>query len=64
MPGVAMPDTSQPTSAAPDAFSGLPEMGGAFADAGKAVGSVVVGGVVVIGALLGTVATPSGQIAR
>jgi hypothetical protein len=36
----------------------------AFADAGEAVGSVIVGGVVIIGGLLGTIATPSGQIAH
>ena len=39
-------------------------MGGAFVDAGQAVGTVIVGGVVIIGGLLGTVATPSGQLAR
>jgi hypothetical protein len=65
MPGVAMPDLPQPSEPAPDDDGpGLPEMGGAFVDAGQAVGSVIVGGIVIIGGLLGTVATPSGQLAR
>ena len=64
MPGVALPDVPQPSAPAPDDGPGLPEMGGAFVDAGQAVGSVIVGGVVIIGGLLGTVATPSGQLAR
>jgi hypothetical protein len=64
MPGVALPDVPQPSAPAPDDGPALPEMGGAFVDAGQAVGSVIVGGVVIIGGLLGTVATPSGQLAR
>ena len=39
-------------------------MGDAFVDAGEAVGSVIVGGVVIIGGLLGTVVAPSGQLAH
>jgi hypothetical protein len=39
-------------------------MGGAFVDAGEAVGTVIVGGVVIIGGLLGTVASPGGQMAH
>ena len=64
MPGVALPDVPQPSVPATDDGPGLPEMGGAFVDAGQAVGSVIVGGVVIIGGLLGTIATPSGQLAR
>jgi hypothetical protein len=64
MPGVAMPETPVPSSTVPEEFAGLPVMGGAFVDAGRVVGSAVVGGVVIVGELLGTVATPSGQIAR
>ena len=64
IPGVALPDVPQPSVPAPNDGPGLPEMGGAFIDAGQAVSSVIVGGVVIIGGLLGTVATPSGQIAR
>jgi hypothetical protein len=64
MPGVALPDVSQPSAPAPDHDPELPVMGGAVVDAGQAVGSVIIGGVVIIGGLLGTVATPSGQLAR
>ncbi len=64
MPGVAMPDETQSSTSAPEDFASLPEIGGVFADAGKAVGGVIVGGVVIIGGLLGTVTTPSGQLAR
>jgi hypothetical protein len=64
MPGVALPDVSKPSAPAPDDSPRLPQMGDAFVDAGEAVGSVIVGGVVIIGGLLGTVATPSGQIAH
>ena len=64
MPGVSLPDVSQPSAPAPDGGPELPVIGGAVVDAGQAVGSVIVGGVVIIGGLLGTVATPSGQLAR
>jgi hypothetical protein len=64
MPGVALPDTPQASAPAPDDGPGLSEMGEAFVDTGEAVGSVIVGGIVIVGGLLGTVATPSGQIAR
>lgn len=64
MPGVALPDVPQAAAPAPGDGPELPVMGGAFVDAGQAVGSVIVGGIVIIGGLLGTVATPSGQIAR
>lgn len=64
MPGVAMPDVAYPTAPSPDDGRDLPVMGGALVDAGQAVGSVIVGGVVVIGGLLGTVANPSGQLAH
>jgi hypothetical protein len=64
MPDVALPDAPQASAPAPDDGPELPVMGGAFVDAGQAVGSVIIGGVVIIGGLLGTVATPSGQIAR
>jgi hypothetical protein len=63
MPGVDLPDVPQASAPASDGPR-LPEMGGALVDAGEAVGSVIIGGVVIIGGLLGTVATPSGQIAR
>jgi hypothetical protein len=64
MPGVGLPDIPQTSAPAVDDGPELPVMGGAVVDAGKAVGSVIIGGVVIIGGLLGTVATPSGQIAR
>lgn len=64
MPGVALPDAPQAPSPAPDDGPGLPVMGGAVVDAGEAVGSVIVGGIVVIGGLLGTAASPSGQMAH
>jgi hypothetical protein len=64
MPGVALPDTPQASAPAPDDGPGLSEMGGTFVDTGEAVGSLIVGGIVIVGGLLGTVATPSGQIAR
>lgn len=64
MPGIALPDVPQASVPAPADGPGLPVMGGAVVDAGQAVGSVIVGGVVIIGGLLATVATPSGQIAR
>jgi hypothetical protein len=64
MPGVALPDVPQASAPAPYDGPGLPEMGGAFVDAGEAVGTVIVGGVVIIGGLLGTVASPGGQMAH
>jgi hypothetical protein len=64
MPDVALPYGSQPSTPPADDSPDLSQMRDAFADAGEAVGSVIVGGVVIIGGLLGTVATPSGQIAH
>jgi hypothetical protein len=64
MPDVALPYGSQPSTPPADDSPDLSQMKDAFADAGEAVSSVIVGGVVIIGGLLGTVATPSGQIAH
>jgi hypothetical protein len=64
MPGVALPDAPQASVPAPDDGPRLSEVGEAFVDAGQAVGTVIVGGVVIIGGLLGTVASPGGQMAH
>jgi hypothetical protein len=75
MPGVALPDTPQASAPAPgdgpdisvmrDAFvDGGEAVGDVIVEGGQAVGTVIVGGAVIVGGLLGTVATPSGQLAR
>ncbi len=64
MPGVALPDSPQPTASASGGSSVLPDLGHGLAEAGETVGAGVVAGVVIVGGLIADVLTPSGQIAR
>jgi hypothetical protein len=66
-PGVPLPAMPPPSSTSTPSAGGssvLGDIGHDLASAGKAAGEGVVGGIVIIGGIVGTLLTPSGQIAR
>ena len=64
MPRVALPEAPSTPVTAPADPGFLPDLGHDLAEAGKTAGEGLLAGIAVIGGLLATGVTPSGQIAR